>query len=224
METKGDNIYVNIKELPQLDQVQPGDLLIVETDTGTSVIDVNNFILPPENTTFYGEINDLANSVIVLSGYFQDVTDAFLNVATDLNFSLTQTISNVTEQISAFPVKYNDNLIKGSITFDGTSTTETEGVNCRAIRSSHGVYTVVFDQNINAVSVTSNSDTVRLDAVGTNSCVFTTLSSSFLRTLNDNSFGMTSLNSLSAGRGIMPTTSINAYEPADASLISVIGT
>lgn len=199
MQTRGDNIYVNIKELPQLDQVQPGDLLIVETDTGTNVIDFSNFILPPENTTFYGELENITSELIGLSGDITTATLGFLLTASELTTSLTNTISNVTTQIQNFSATYFDNLVTGAITFNGTSTETSAGVNCTAVRNSHGNYTIVFTGNVNAVNVSSNADKTRLDAVGQNTCVFTTMSAA------------------SASNGGV------VYENADATVISVIG-
>ena len=46
------NYYVNIKELPTVEQINPGDLLIIETEAGTSILDFSNFIVGFENTTF----------------------------------------------------------------------------------------------------------------------------------------------------------------------------
>ena len=50
--TDGKNTYLNIKELPEITYVTSGDLLIVETSTETSIINVDNFILEPANTSF----------------------------------------------------------------------------------------------------------------------------------------------------------------------------
>ena len=44
--------FVNIKNLPEISGINAGDLLIVETPNGTSIIDFENFIIPKSNVTF----------------------------------------------------------------------------------------------------------------------------------------------------------------------------
>jgi hypothetical protein len=199
METKGDNIYVNIKELPQLDEVQPGDLLIVETDTGTNVIDFSNFILPPENVTFYGEIVQLQTEVETLSTIVDNTTINLILTANALNVALANTIANTTTQIEAFSSTYIDNFITGVISFNGTNTDNTAGINCTSYRNSVGNYSIVFNGPINGATVSSNADKTRLDAVQGNVCLFTTMSASSASAI-----------------GVI-------YAPADATFISVIG-
>jgi hypothetical protein len=199
METKGDNIYVNIKELPQLDEVQPGDLLIVETDAGTNVIDFSNFILPPENVTFYGEIVQLQTDVEALSTSVERTTINLLLTADALNTAVANAIFNTTTQIEAFSSTYIDNFITGVISFNGIDTESTAGINCTAFRNSIGNYSVVFNGPINGATVSSNADKTRLDAVQGNVCLFTTMSASS-----------------GAPTGVI-------YTPADATFISVIG-
>lgn len=199
METKGDNIYVNIKELPQLDEMQPGDLLVVETDAGTNVIDFSNFILPPENTTFYGEITQLQDDVTTLNELVSASTTGLATSAANILTSLNDTVENVTTQIQSFSATYYNNLITGMVTFDGTLTDNTTGINCTAVRNSVGNYSVVFASNINAATVSSNADKTRLDSVQGNVCVFTTMSAAS-----------------GAPDGVV-------YAPADTNFISVIG-
>jgi len=199
METKGDNIYVNIKELPQLDEMQPGDLLVVETDTGTNVIDYTNFILPPENVTFYGEITQLQDDVDTINDTLSSATVNFAVSAASLITELDAAVEVVTTQIQEFSATYSNQLITGLITFDGTLTDSSIGINCTSVRNSVGNYSVVFVGNIIAANVSSNADKTRLDSIQGNVCVFTTMS---------------------AQSGA--TTGIT-YTPADTNLISVIG-
>lgn len=67
MEIKGDNIYVNIKELPGLEQISSEDYLVVETETGTNILKYKNLVIQPENTTFYNEISENTTNITTLS-------------------------------------------------------------------------------------------------------------------------------------------------------------
>jgi hypothetical protein len=43
-------VYINIKDLPELSEINNGDYILVETAEGTHTINFENFILPTENT------------------------------------------------------------------------------------------------------------------------------------------------------------------------------
>lgn len=201
METIGDNIYVNIKELPSIEEVQPGDYLIIETDTGTNICDFVNFILPPENVTFYGEIETLQTEVLALSASIQSTNTTVSSVSSQLTTTLNSTVSSVNTQIANLSTTYTDWFTKGSITFNGFTAGVTQGNRCTANRISTGVYQITFPNvNINACTVSSNADKAIISAV-----------------TNSGAGGIAIINTYT-----IPGTS---YSPAlaDVSLISVIG-
>lgn len=201
METIGDNIYVNIKELPSVEEVQPGDYLIIETDTGTNICDFTNFILPPENVTFYGEIETLQTEVLTLSASIQATNTTVSSVSSQLTTTLNSTVTSVNSQIANLSTTYTDWFTKGSITFNGTTTGVTQGNRCTANRISPGVYQITFPNvNINACVVSSNADKAIVSAI-----------------TNSGAGGIAIINTyMIAGTSYSPSLS-------DTSLISVIG-
>jgi hypothetical protein len=58
---------INILDLPVVENVAPGDYMILETPDGTSIIDYENFIIGPENTTLSVEVSSIANTVALMS-------------------------------------------------------------------------------------------------------------------------------------------------------------
>lgn len=56
---------INIKNLPQIDQVLRDDFLVVENFAGTYKINFDDFVIGPRNTSFY---NSIANTILELSG------------------------------------------------------------------------------------------------------------------------------------------------------------
>lgn len=58
---------VNIKGLPRIEEIVDGNLLIVENEQGTNILDFTNFVIGPNNTSFYNEITDLSNQIVSLS-------------------------------------------------------------------------------------------------------------------------------------------------------------
>lgn len=58
---------VNIKGLPRVEEIVDGNLLIVENEQGTNTLDFVNFVIGPNNTSFYSEITDLSDKLVSLS-------------------------------------------------------------------------------------------------------------------------------------------------------------
>lgn len=55
---------VNIKDLNQVEEITSGDLLITETPAGTQVIDFKDFVVGPENVSWYSAFVSLSNQVV----------------------------------------------------------------------------------------------------------------------------------------------------------------
>jgi hypothetical protein len=60
-------VFINIKDLPELTEVKNGDYIIVETSTGTSIINFENFIIPTSNSIITTTVNQNTDGLIVLS-------------------------------------------------------------------------------------------------------------------------------------------------------------
>lgn len=58
---------ISIKDLPQLQQINNGDYLIVESSDGTYILDYENFILGPENTSITTAVDQLATDIANVS-------------------------------------------------------------------------------------------------------------------------------------------------------------
>lgn len=93
MEVKGDNIYVNIKELPNLDQMSPDDLILVETPSGTATIPFQDFIIDGNNTTFYGQIQSNTTNINTLSTSVNSLSASLNTVLSANNYSVIQSTS-----------------------------------------------------------------------------------------------------------------------------------
>ena len=70
---------INVKELPQLEQILAGNYLIVENNAGTNKLDFSDFVIGPQNTSFY---NGIANDIVALSAQTVDVN----KLKTDLDY------------------------------------------------------------------------------------------------------------------------------------------
>lgn len=61
-----DLIY-NVKELPETFSITSGDLLLIETDEGTNIMDYDNLVIGLDNTTFGTTITEHSTDIAVLS-------------------------------------------------------------------------------------------------------------------------------------------------------------
>jgi len=77
---------INIKTLPRVEEVVNGNLLIVETEQGTNTIDFSNFVVGPNNVSFYTQITNLSAQNISLSA---STTTQIANLSTTTNQQIT---------------------------------------------------------------------------------------------------------------------------------------
>ena len=82
---------INVKELPQLEQILAGNYLIVENNAGTNKLDFADFVIGPQNTSFFNGIaNDiftLSASQIILSTAVSAVSSDYKNLSANVSFN-----------------------------------------------------------------------------------------------------------------------------------------
>ena len=91
----------NIKELPQLEEIVDGNYLIVENDTGTNILDFEDFIVGPNNVSFYNVVVSLSTRSVSMSATvdskIQSLSSDYytrIQEASSFNASTTQTVSS----------------------------------------------------------------------------------------------------------------------------------
>jgi len=85
---------INVKELPQLEQILAGNYLIVENNAGTNKLDFSDFVIGPQNTSFY---NGIANNIFSLSASQISLSTAVSAVSSDYRSLSARVISNTTD-------------------------------------------------------------------------------------------------------------------------------
>lgn len=90
-----DLIY-NVKELPETFSVTGGDLLIIETDEGTNIMDFDNFVIGLDNTTFGTTITQHSTDIATLSS---DVEELSAKVDDDIATLSAASIGNTTKAL-----------------------------------------------------------------------------------------------------------------------------
>lgn len=61
------NAKINIKDLPQIQQITNGDFLIVESNDGTYILDYENLILDTDKTSITAQVNQNATDIASMS-------------------------------------------------------------------------------------------------------------------------------------------------------------
>lgn len=63
-------VFVNIKDLPEITEMNNGEYILVETPTGTHIIDFKNFVLPIDNTIITTTVSSHATAIANLNTQF----------------------------------------------------------------------------------------------------------------------------------------------------------
>jgi ABC-type phosphate/phosphonate transport system substrate-binding protein len=71
-----DNVIYNVRELPEIFSVADGDLLLVETENGTSILDFENFVISADNTTFGSTLSSNTTDIATLSSSFNTLSSS----------------------------------------------------------------------------------------------------------------------------------------------------
>ena len=82
------NLYntTNIKALPPVEQILPGNFLVVEDTVGTKKLNFNDFVIGPNNTSFYTpldtRIKTLSTQVATLCSTVMELNSALFTLLT----------------------------------------------------------------------------------------------------------------------------------------------
>lgn len=98
-------VFVNIKDLPEITDVIPGHYILIETPTGTQIIDFGNFILPPSNTTITTSVSQNANQITLLNTNYNILSSALNTNTTILSNAITSNYNVLSSEISTLSSK-----------------------------------------------------------------------------------------------------------------------
>jgi hypothetical protein len=101
-------VYINIKDLPELSEINNGDYIVVETGTGTHILNFENLLIPTENSVITTTVNQNASAF-----------DTYVsNISSNINelYSNTDVISSNLDILSASYEEYKSTLTEISNT------------------------------------------------------------------------------------------------------------
>jgi hypothetical protein len=99
---------VKIKDLPRAEEVLPGDLIIIEDELGSKSIDFRDFVVGPENTSFF---NGLATNIANVSTYSLSLCSLIEENTNQTINAVRTNVANLTASVSRrFPriFEYSD--------------------------------------------------------------------------------------------------------------------
>ena len=119
----------NVKNLPEVEQITNGNYIIVENDAGTNKLVFENFVIGPENTSFFDAI---ATDLYDLSAYDQLLFTTLSSVSASLVYGISglratisvaydKTYERLLNNLSAVRTTYTNYIT--SLTAFATSTT-----------------------------------------------------------------------------------------------------
>lgn len=97
-----DDIIYNVKELPEIFSVTAGDLLLIETENGTNILDFENFILGVDNTTFGGTLSTNTTNIASLSTDFDTLSSSLTTSVKEISSSVLTTNTKALFSLTAF--------------------------------------------------------------------------------------------------------------------------
>ena len=94
----------NIKELPQLEEIIDGNYLIVENDQGTYILDFQNFVVGPNNVSFYSTVESLCSKQASLSATVDSKRQTLsTNVVSAVNTKISALTANYPRYFEVYP-------------------------------------------------------------------------------------------------------------------------
>jgi hypothetical protein len=93
-------IFINIKDLPEITEPSNGEYLLIETSTGTHIIDFANFIIPTANTVITTTVEQNTTAILNLSSAYTSGDDS-LSASIDSTNTKLETLSASTLELSS---------------------------------------------------------------------------------------------------------------------------
>ena len=174
--TDGKNTYLNIKELPEINDVIAGDFMIIETSTGTSIIDYQNFLITLDNTTFGDQVIQNSTDILTLSSSFNTLSADLTADIVSLSATTARTNTFVVFSLANYNSTTSPVVLKSSNVSNVALNTTTSAVTIE-------YYTNFTDTNYCITTGVTNSNNpvvVHNTATATNGATFNILSAARL--------------------------------------------
>lgn len=106
----------SIKELSQLEEIVEGNYIIVENEQGTYILDFADFVVGPNNVSFFNVITNLSAKQISLSA---SVDTSLQTLSTNVLSAVNTVVSNLTANYPRYFEVYPNPIIVPNGTYSG---------------------------------------------------------------------------------------------------------
>lgn len=173
--TDGKNTYLNIKELPEINDVINGDFMIIETPSGTSIIDYQNFLVTLDNTTFGDLITQNTTDIATLSTSFSTLSSELTADIASLSATTARTNTFVVFSLLNYNLTTSPVILKSSNIKSVTLATTTSAITIEYITNFNDVNYCITTGVTNSTPVLVHNTTTT-----TNTATFNILSAARL--------------------------------------------
>lgn len=110
-----------VKQLPKLEEVLEGNYLIIENNLGTNIIDFADFVVGPNNVSFYNVVTNLSSRSASMSATvdskFQTVSS---NILEETNTRIDSLTANYPRYFVVYPntLTVTTGLLRGEVDFN----------------------------------------------------------------------------------------------------------
>ena len=117
IEKEGNKTYAKIPDLPSITDIRDGDKFIVQTPSGTSLLDFSSLLIPLDNVSFKKQFEELWQYFDTNSGLLSKIGSSTIKVEnldsdketlSDAVNQLNLNILSLTERVDALVTAYNN--------------------------------------------------------------------------------------------------------------------
>lgn len=114
---------INVKDLPRLEEIIEGNFIIVENEFGSNILDFKDFVIGPDNASFYNSITLLSAYTVSLSSTADAkfvTSTAYVSSLSAIDARVTSLTANYPRYFEVYPnqITVNAGTIGGSTDFN----------------------------------------------------------------------------------------------------------
>jgi hypothetical protein len=103
-------VFINIKDLPEITEIANGQYIPVETNTGTHIIDFKNLLLPSDNTLITATVTQNINAITTLTNTVDTLSATTFSTIDNLSASLTTNFNNLSSTVGSITTNFSNGV------------------------------------------------------------------------------------------------------------------
>jgi hypothetical protein len=103
-------VFINIKDLPEITEIANGQFILVETNTGTHIIDFKNLLLPSDNTLITATVNQNINAITTLTTSVDTLSTTTFATIDSLSSSINSNLNTLSSTVSSITTNFSKGI------------------------------------------------------------------------------------------------------------------